>query len=121
MSSSAGPLELGVRAGVGFRARPRRLDTGEVIRFSGGIRPWLAARHAVGGLVEIQYLERSSGRWRPVLVTRVNRGGLFRSAYRFRYVSRRTVIRFRARMLTASRMPFATGMSKVVRVTVTGK
>ncbi|MFM9077236.1 MAG: hypothetical protein ACKORM_03255 [Solirubrobacterales bacterium] len=120
MSSSSGTLELGVRAVVGFSARPRKLRNGQVIRFDGTIRPLLAARHSGGSLVEVQYLETSSGRWRPVLVTRVRRVGTFAASYRFRYVSRATRIKFRARMLAAPGLPFATGISRVVRVTVTG-
>ena len=120
MASSSGPLDLAVRAAVTFSARPRRLDNGDSVGFRGAIRPRLAARHSVGSLVEVQYLETGSGRWRPVLVTRVRRGGFFRARYRFRYLSRPTRIRFRARMLAAPRLPFATGVSKVVPVLVAG-
>ena len=120
MSSSSGTLELGVRAMVGFSARPRKLKNGQVIRFDGTIRPLLAARHASGSLAEVQYLETSTGGWRPVLVTRIRRDGTFRASYRFRYVSRKTRIRFRARLLAAPGLPFASGTSKVVRVTVMG-
>ncbi|MFM8519038.1 MAG: hypothetical protein ACKOB2_01285, partial [Solirubrobacterales bacterium] len=120
MSSSSGTLDLGVRAVVGFSARPRKLRNGQVIRFDGTIRPLLAARYSGGSLVEVQYLETSSGRWRPVLVTRVRRVGTFAASYRFRYVSSATRIKFRARMLAAPGLPFATGISRVVRVTVTG-
>ncbi len=121
MSSSSGPLELAVRAGVSFSAKPRRLRTGEVIRFRGAIRPRSAARRFAGNLVEIQYLETASRRWRPALVTRVRSHGSFRARYRFRYLSRPTRIRFRARMLAAPGLPFATGISKAVRVLVTGR
>ncbi len=120
MASSSGPLELEVRAVVSFSARPRRLGNGDSVRFRGAIGPRLAARHSVGSLVEIQYLETGSGSWRPVLVTRVRRGGGFVARYRFRYVTRPTRIRFRARMLAAPRLPFATGLSKVVPVLVAG-
>lgn len=118
MASSSGPLELEVRAVVSFSARPRRLGNGDSVSFRGAIGPRLAARHSAGSLVEIQYLETGSGRWRPVLVTRVRKGGGFRARYRFRYVTRPTRIRFRARMLAAPRLPFATGVSKVVPVLV---
>ena len=120
MASSSGPLELEVRAVVSFSARPRRLGNGDSVRFRGAIGPRLAARHSVGSLVEIQYLETGSGTWRPVLVTRVRRGGGFTARYRFRYLTRPTRIRFRARMLAAPRLPFATGLSKVVPVLVAG-
>ena len=120
MASSSGPLALGVRAIVAFSARPRRLANGEVVRFRGEIRPLLAARHSLGSLVEVQYLETGSGRWRPVLVTRVRRGGKFRARYRFRYLSRPTRIRFRARLLASTRLPFAGGVSRPVAVSVAG-
>ncbi len=120
MASSSGPLALGVRAIVAFSARPRRLANGKVVRFRGAIRPLLAARRSFGSLVEVQYLETGSGRWRPVLVTRVRRGGKFRARYRFRYLSRPTRIRVRARLLAPTRLPFAGGVSRPVAVSVSG-
>jgi hypothetical protein len=120
LGSSSGPFDLRVRARVLFRARPARLRTGERIAFSGRVLPGRAARMARGSLVKVEYLERSTGKWRPVQVTRVLAGGRFRSGYRFRYLNGTAVIRFRAELMAARGFPYATTASKPVTVRVSG-
>lgn len=120
IGSSSGPFDLRVRAKVLFRARPRQLRTGELVTFSGRVLPGPAARRARGSLVKVEYLERSTGKWRPVQVTRVRAGGRFRSGYRFRYVTGTARIRFRAELLAARGFPWATTASRPVTVRVSG-
>jgi len=118
--SSVGPLRLRVSAGLSFRARPPRLSTGGRVRFSGRVTPGRAAREARGSIVQIQYLEAASGRWRPVLVTRIGPGGRYRSSYRFRYVTGTARIRLRAQLFSSRGSPWATTVSRPVMVLVKG-
>lgn len=120
LGSSSGPFDLRVRAKLLFRARPRQLRTGEPVTFSGRVLPGPAARRARGSLVKVEYLERSTRRWRPVQVTRVRADGRFRTGYRFRYVTGLARIRFRAELLAARGFPWATTASKPVTVRVSG-
>jgi hypothetical protein len=113
-------LELRVRGGVGLRATPRRLRTGQALRLSGRVRTRGAAVPRRGKLVAIQYREAATGRWRPVLVTRSDHRGRFHARYRFRYVAGRATIRLRATALAEERWPFAPGWSGVVAVRVKG-
>jgi hypothetical protein len=114
-------LELRVRSGISLRARPTALRTGEVVRLSGRVRFRGAPVPRRGKLVAIQYLEASTGRWRPVLVTRTDHGGRFRARYRFRYVSGTASIRLRATALAEERWPYAPGSSRPVTVQVRGR
>lgn len=114
------PLDLRVRGGVTLRALPRRLRTGHAIRFAGKVMSQGAPIPRRGKLVAIQYLERATHRWRPVLVTRTDHHGRFRAHYRFRYVSGRATIRLRATALAEERWPFAPGSSPPVAIRVQG-
>lgn len=118
--ASAGPLHLKVSAGLRFRASPRRLSTGERIRFRGQVFPGRAARAARGSLVQVQYLEAATGRWRPVLVTRVGAGGSYRASYRFRYVTGTARIRMRAVLMPGRSFPYARTESATRTVRVSG-
>jgi hypothetical protein len=118
--SSRRPLELRVRSGVSLRAAPRELDADQVVSFGGKIKSRGAPIPRRGKLVAIQYLEEATHRWRPVLVTRSDHHGRFRAHYRFRYVSRRAVIRLRATALAEERWPYAPGSSPPVTVRVQG-
>ena len=118
--SSVGPLELEVAGSVRFRARPRRLKTGQRVRLRGRVRSGWARRPDRGSLVAIQYFEKAAGRWRPVLVTRADRGGRFRAGYRFRYITGRARIRLRTVLLDSQYFPYASGHSKPVLVRVRG-
>jgi hypothetical protein len=113
-------LELRVRSGVSLRAVPRTLGTGEVVRLSGKVRSRGAPIPRRGKLVAIQYLEEATGRWRPVLVTRTDHHGRFRTHYRFRYVTGTAAIRLRATALAEERWPYAPGSSPPVTVKVQG-
>jgi hypothetical protein len=73
-----------------------------------------------GKLVAIQYRESSTGRWRPVLVTRSDHGGHFQARYRFRYLIGRARIRLRAVALAEERWPYAPGASRPLVVSVNG-
>jgi hypothetical protein len=73
-----------------------------------------------GKLVTISYWEREARRWRPVIVTRTDRGGRFRAGYRFRYVTGRARIRLRATVPAEADWPYAPGFSRPVTVEVHG-
>jgi len=118
--SAVGPLRLRVSAGLSLRARPSKLSTGGRVRFSGRVAPARAAREARGSIVQIQYLEAASGRWRPILVTRIGSGGRYRSSYRFRYVTGTARIRLRAQLLSSRGFSWATTVSRPVSVLVKG-
>jgi hypothetical protein len=111
-------LDLRVRSGVSLEAEPHSLATGETLRLSGRVEDRGAPIPRRGKLVEIQYLEQETGRWRPVLVTRSDHDGRFDARYRFRYVSSATTIQLRATALAEERWPYAPGSSPPVTVQV---
>jgi hypothetical protein len=112
------PLQLRVRSGLSLRPVPLALRTGQVLRLSGRVRSRGAPIPRRGKLVAIQYLEESTHRWRPVLIVRTDRGGRFRTHYRFRYITSPTAIRLRATALAEERWPYAPGFSRTVTVHV---
>lgn len=111
-------LDLRVRSGVSLEAAPRSLATGETLRLSGHVEDRGAPIPRRGKLVEIQYLEQETGRWRPVLVTRSDHDGRFHARYRFRYLSSAATIQLRATALAEERWPYAPGSSPSVTVRV---
>jgi hypothetical protein len=111
-------LDLRVRAGVSLEVAPRSLTTGETLRLSGQVEDRAAPIPRRGKLVEVQYLEEETGRWRPVLVTRSDHDGRFHARYRFRYLSSAATIRLRATALAEERWPYAPGSSAPVTVQV---
>jgi hypothetical protein len=113
-------LEVRVRSGVTLHARPLGLRTGEVLRLSGRVARGAAPLPRRGKLVAIQYLEKATHRWRPVLVTRSDHDGRFQARYRFRYVSGQAAIRLRATALAEERWPYAPGSSRPLTVHVRG-
>ncbi|MFL5898373.1 MAG: hypothetical protein ACJ76D_07910 [Solirubrobacterales bacterium] len=113
-------LELRVRSGISLRAEPLDLRTGEAVRLGGRVRSVGAPIPRRGKLVAIQYLEQTSGRWRPVLVTRTDHHGRYRAHYRFRYISGSASIRLRAIALAEERWPYAPGFSAPVTIRVRG-
>ncbi len=113
-------LELRVRSGVSLHAAPASLRTGQALRLAGKVMTWGAPIPRRGKLVAIQYLEGETHRWRPVLVTRTDHHGRFRTHYRFRYVSGRAAIRLRATALAEERWPYAPGSSSPLTVRVKG-
>jgi hypothetical protein len=114
-------LDLRVRSSVSLRAAPLSLKTGQAVWFSGRVRTRGATLPRRGKLVAIQYLEAATKRWRPVLVTRSDRGGRFHAHYRFRYVDGVASIRLRATALAEERWPYAPGSSRPVTVRVRGR
>jgi len=114
------PLTLRVRGGIELQVAPRRLSTGEVIHIAGRVRSYGAPLPRRGKLVAIQYYEEAAKRWRPVLVTRTDHAGHFRSRYRFRYISGVVSIRLRAVALAEERWPYAPGTSAPLTIRVTG-
>lgn len=114
------PLNLRVRSGVELGVSPSALHTGETAHFRGRVRSSGAPLPRRGKLVAIQYFEQATHRWRPVLVTRTDHSGHFRTAYRFRYVSGAASIRLRAAALAEERWPFAPGFSQPLTIHVTG-
>jgi hypothetical protein len=114
------PLHLRVRAGVSLAAEPSRLRTGDTVVFSGRVRPGGATVPRPGKLVTISYLERAGHRWRPVLVTRTDHRGRFRTSYRFRYVTGLARIRLRATAPAEARWPYAPGFSRPLEIEVRG-
>jgi hypothetical protein len=113
-------LELRVRSGITLRATPLKLRTGQAVILSGKVSSRGAPVPRRGKLVAIQYLEQATHRWRPVLVTRSDHHGRFRTHYRFRYVSGQAAIRLRATALAEERWPYAPGWSAPVTVRVQG-
>jgi len=113
-------LVLRVRGGVLLHAAPRSLPTGRVLHLWGRVRSRGAPLPRRGKLVAIQYRERETGRWRPVLFARSDHGGRFRARYRFRYVSGVARIRLRAVALAEERWPYAPGASEPLTVRVRG-
>jgi len=113
-------LALRVRGGISFRATPRKLRTGEVVRMGGRVRTLGAPLPRRGKLVAVQYYESAAHRWRPILVTRSDHSGRFRARYRFRYISGSASIRLRAIALSEERWPYVPGASRSITVYVTG-
>ena len=113
-----GPLELKVRGFMSFDASPRRLETGRRVRFRGRVATRNVRLLSRSTMVAVQYFERATRRWRPVLVTRANRFGVFRASYRFRYITGSARITLRAKLLPPARFPYAGAVSKPLRIRV---
>lgn len=118
--SQSGVLDLKVKGKISFRARPKRLRTGRVIRFRGHVAGRGAWQPARGNLVQIQYFEEAAGRWRPVVLARTDSLGDYRARYRFRYITGVARIRLRALLVPSARFPYAESASKPVTVRVRG-
>jgi hypothetical protein len=113
-------LALRVRTALDFHASPRSLRTGGRVHLRGRVRTRGAGLPRRGKLVAIQYYETAAKRWRPVVVTRSDHSGRFRTRYRFRYVTGTAAIRLRAVALAEERWPYAPGASEPVLVRVSG-
>jgi len=118
--SNSGQLELKVKGRLSFRARPKRLRTGQKVRFRGRVLAKGAWQPTRGNIVQIQYFEESARRWRPVALTRTDRHGLYRTSYRFRYITGVAQIRLRAVLVPSSRFPYSGAASKPVKIRVRG-
>ncbi|HTU13971.1 MAG TPA: hypothetical protein VMF31_02115 [Solirubrobacterales bacterium] len=119
--AAVGPLEFRVKGSIRLNAVPRALRTGRRLRLNGSVDMRWTARQERGSLVAIQYLERTSGLWRPVLVARCDRLGRFQRTYRFRYITGSARIRLRAVLLPSQNFPFESSASKAVTVRVKGR
>ncbi len=104
--AAVGPLELKVKGAIGLRVKPKRLRTGQRLTFSGRVDPRSTLPAEQGNLVAIQYLERTTGTWRPVAVTRTGTDGRYARMYRFRFITRPTSIRLRAVLLPSQIFPY---------------
>ncbi len=113
-------LALRVRGSLELHAAPAALATGDELRLWGRVLAQGAPVPRRGKLIAIQYFERETGRWRPVLVTRSDHSGHFEASYRFRYVSGLARIRMRAVALAEERWPYAPGASPSLLVRVSG-
>jgi hypothetical protein len=113
-------LALRVRAAVALNATPHALRTGQSLHLWGRVRARGAPLPRRGKLVAIQYYETETRGWRPVLVTRSDHNGRFRTRYRFRYVTGTAKIRLRAIALAEERWPYAPGASSPITVRVSG-
>ena len=107
---------LNVRSRTSLRSSRRRLSNGETVRFRGRIRTGRIPPR--GKLVELQVWVR--GRYRTFATTRAGRRGTWRYDYRFDGTRGRHTYRFRAKLPPENGYPFASGMSRVVRVRVSG-
>jgi len=115
---SVGPLELKVRGLLTLAVSPRRLSNGGRVRFHGRVGSRGVRMPRRGSMVAVQYLEKSTGRWRPVLVTRTDARGRFSASYRFRYVTETARIRLRARLLPPPGFAYDGATSKPVQIEV---
>ncbi len=113
-------LSLRVRGSVDLHASPSALANGELLKLWGRVRGQGAPVPRRGKLIAIQYLERETGLWRPILVTRSDHSGHFTARYRFRYITGSARIRLRAVALAEERWPFAPGASRSIVVRVGG-
>jgi hypothetical protein len=124
--AGAGGLEASRRPGIALRVRgavslgaaPSAVQAGGLVRFSGRVKAKGAPLPRRGKLVAIQYYESAARSWRPVIFVRSDRDGRFHARYRFRYLTGRARIRFRAVALAEERWPYATGASPAVTVRV---
>jgi hypothetical protein len=113
-------MALRVRGAVALGAVPDTVPAGGIVHFTGRVMAKGAPLPRRGKLIAIQYYETAAGEWRPVLFVRSDRSGRFRARYRFRYLTGRARIRFRAVALAEERWPYATGASEPVMVRVGG-
>lgn len=106
-----------VGAASTIRARPRNVQNGRSVRFSGRVRSMPTP--PAGKLVELQVV--LSGRWQTFRTTRTDTAGRWRVRYRFRRSCGLTPYRFRARLPAEAAYPFETDRTRVVRVLVRGR
>ncbi len=110
-------VTLVVPAAGSFQPSRARLPNGRSTMFRGRVR---SGPLPVGGkLVEVQ-VRQPSGEWTTFRTLRTDARGRWALRYRFRYVRCHTTYRLRARIPTEAGYPFATGRSRVRKVTVRG-
>lgn len=112
LSASRAPdLGLRVAGSVSMRANRLRVANGGLVRFVGEVETRDAAVPNGGKLVAIQYLDRRARIWRPVMLVRSDAGGRFAARYRFRFITRRSIVRLRALALPEAGWPYELGAS----------
>jgi hypothetical protein len=110
-------LTVNVRPRVTLSASPKRLRTGQRVRFSGRVTggpipsPGLALSLQASGL---------NGRWLTFKTIRTSPAGRFHAAYRFTATTGTVRYRFRIRVLRQGGYPFAAAYSRSVAVRVRG-
>jgi hypothetical protein len=103
-----------------LRVSPRRIVTGETVRFSGRVIAPDQAAPLRGRTVQLQYLERETHRWRLALLVRTGASGRFARQYRFRHITGLARIRLRAVLVAQPGWPYAAGASPPIELTVRG-
>jgi hypothetical protein len=114
---SGGEVTIGIRPRVTFTVAPRRLRTGQRVRFTGRV---------AGGTIPSSGLALSlqatglDGRWLTFKTIRTTAAGRFRARYRFRATTGSVRYRFRIRVLRQGGYPFAEAYSRPLSVRVKG-
>jgi hypothetical protein len=113
--SVSNELELRVRAGVQLRATPRRLRNGQKVRFLGRVFGTLPP----GGVTAALQV-KNGHRYQTFRQLRVDpaKGGVVRTAYRFRATTATTRYRFRLLIVRQAGLVFERGASPAVSVVV---
>lgn len=114
LEAASARLALRVKAAVRLSIRPRSVRNRESVTFRGRLRGRPFPRS--GKLVEMQV--RFPSGWRTFATVRTRRSGTFRYRYRFLRTTQPTTYRFRVRVRREAGYPYATGVSRVLRVRV---
>jgi hypothetical protein len=112
IATATASVRLRVRAGLRLAIHPHRATQGQAIRFSGQL---LGGPLPRGGKQVVLMARASRGAWVRFNVVRTDRGGRFRTRYRFQQPGA-AVFRFRALSLSEAAYPYLAGGSNVVRV-----
>jgi hypothetical protein len=112
IAAATASVRLRVRAGLHLTIHPRRAKQGQAIHFDGRL---LGGPLPRGGKQVVLLARASRGGWVRFNVVRTDRGGRFRTIYRFRQAGA-TVYRFRALSLSEAAYPYLAGGSNVVKV-----
>jgi hypothetical protein len=112
IAAATASVRLRVRAGLHLAIHPRRAKQGQAIHFDGRL---LGGPLPRGGKQVVLLARASRGGWVRFNVVRTDRGGRFRTIYRFRQAGA-TVYRFRALSLSEAAYPYLAGGSNVVKV-----
>jgi hypothetical protein len=110
-------VRLRVPASVTIAASRRSVRNGQAVTFSGRLRG--RPIPAAGKVLDLQAHYR--GRWRTFATPRAARDGRWRYAYRFGATRGRLVYPFRVVVRPESSYPYEQGVSRTVKVTVTGR
>jgi hypothetical protein len=113
---SQAEVTVRVPAAISIRASRSSVRNGQAVTFSGRLR---GRPIPLGGkVVDLQAHYR--GRWRTFATPRVRRDGSWRYRYRFGATRGRLVYPFRVLVRPESSYPYALGISRTRKVTVTG-